>query len=144
MHFCCQSNGYTGCCLINPLQIFAEVNTSICESSRKLSALGVHTSMESGIFSSQLQLFQLILFILDADNLCTVLLSRSNAWIVIWSVWQELCKAQGNSIKQNSKKLLPALKSLEQAIVRRHLDLADTCSSNEYKLQYLCSTSTAK
>ncbi|KAF5453210.1 hypothetical protein F2P56_028127 [Juglans regia] len=57
---------------------------------------------------------------------------------------QELCKAHGNSIQQNSRNLLPALKSLQKAITRIHQDLADTCSSNEYMLRYLCSTSTTK
>lgn len=54
---------------------------------------------------------------------------------------QELCKAHGNSIQQNSRNLLPALKSLQKAVTRLHQDLADTCSSNEYMLRYLCSTS---
>ncbi|KAG8379867.1 hypothetical protein BUALT_Bualt07G0134000 [Buddleja alternifolia] len=54
---------------------------------------------------------------------------------------QELCKAHGNSIQQNSRSLLPALKSLQKSITRLHQDLADTCSSNEYMLRYLCSTS---
>ncbi|KAK6124932.1 hypothetical protein DH2020_041343 [Rehmannia glutinosa] len=54
---------------------------------------------------------------------------------------QELSKAHGNSIQQNSRNLLPALKSLQKAITRLHQDLADTCSSNEYMLRYLCSTS---
>ncbi|KAG6780518.1 hypothetical protein POTOM_013380 [Populus tomentosa] len=53
---------------------------------------------------------------------------------------QELCKAHGNSIQQNSRNLLPALKSLQKAITRIHQDLADTCSSNEYMLRYLCSS----
>ncbi|CAN1126420.1 Periodic tryptophan protein 2 [Linum perenne] len=53
---------------------------------------------------------------------------------------QELCKTHGNSIQQNSRNLLPALKSLQKAITRIHQDLADTCSANEYMLQYLCST----
>ncbi|XP_065617482.1 periodic tryptophan protein 2, partial [Quercus suber] len=57
---------------------------------------------------------------------------------------QELCKAHGNSIQQNSRNLLPALKSLQKAITRTHQDLADTCSSNEYMLRYLCSTSAKK
>ncbi|KAM1359863.1 hypothetical protein FF2_046113 [Malus domestica] len=50
---------------------------------------------------------------------------------------QELCKVHGNSIQQNSRKLLPALKSLQTAITRTHQDLKETCSSNEYMLQYL-------
>nr|GMD32397.1 periodic tryptophan protein 2 homolog [Ipomoea batatas] len=54
---------------------------------------------------------------------------------------QELCKAHGQSIQQNSRNLLPALKSLQKAITRLHQDLADTCSSNEYLLRYLCSAS---
>lgn len=53
---------------------------------------------------------------------------------------QELCKVHGPSIQHNSRNLLPALKSLQKAITRSHQDLADTCSSNEYMLQYLCST----
>lgn len=95
-------------------------------------------------FRHNFQLFQLILFILHADNICTVLLSRSHSWIVIWFVWQELCKAHGNSIQQNSRNLLPALISLNKAITRIHQDLQETCSSNQYKLQYLCATSTTK
>ncbi|CAL5327694.1 unnamed protein product [Camellia sinensis] len=59
-----------------------------------------------------------------------------------WS--QELCKAHGQYIKQNSRNLLPSLKSLQKAITRLHQDLAETCSSNEYLLQYLCSTGTMK
>ncbi|CAL1405489.1 unnamed protein product [Linum trigynum] len=57
---------------------------------------------------------------------------------------QELCKAHGNSIQQQSRNLLPALKFLQKAITRIHQDLADTCSSNEYMLKYLCSTTTSK
>ncbi|KAK9666312.1 hypothetical protein RND81_14G176600 [Saponaria officinalis] len=57
---------------------------------------------------------------------------------------QEICKVHGNSIQQNSRKLLPALKSLQKAITRLHQDLAETCSSNEYTLRYLCTTSTEK
>ncbi|KAF3450839.1 hypothetical protein FNV43_RR06928 [Rhamnella rubrinervis] len=57
---------------------------------------------------------------------------------------QELCKAHGNSIQQNSRNLLPALKSLQKAITRIHQDLADTCSSNEYTLRYLCSSNSKK
>lgn len=63
-------------------------------------------------------------------------------FILRWS--QELCKAHGNSIQQNSRNLLPSLKSLQKAITRIHQDLAETCSSNEYMLRYLCSTSTKK
>ncbi|KAL5575626.1 hypothetical protein UlMin_017325 [Ulmus minor] len=63
-------------------------------------------------------------------------------FILRWS--QELCKAHGNSIQQNFRNLLPALKSLQKAITRIHQDLADTCSSNEYMLRYLCSTSSNK
>lgn len=55
---------------------------------------------------------------------------------------QELCKAHGQSIQQNSRNLLPALKSLQKAITRLHQDLAETCSSNEYMLRYLCSSGT--
>lgn len=54
---------------------------------------------------------------------------------------QELCKTHGHSIQQNSRNMLPALKSLQKAITRLHQDLADTCSSNQYLLRYLCSTS---
>ncbi|KAK1285392.1 hypothetical protein QJS10_CPB20g00624 [Acorus calamus] len=54
----------------------------------------------------------------------------------------ELCKAHGNFIKQNSRGLLPSLRSLQKAITRLHQDLAETCSSNEYLLKYLCSTGT--
>ncbi|CAI9753650.1 unnamed protein product [Fraxinus pennsylvanica] len=57
---------------------------------------------------------------------------------------QELSKAHGHSIQQNSRNLLPALKSLQKAITRLHQDLADTCSSNEYMLRYLCSTRNKK
>ncbi|CAI0450777.1 unnamed protein product [Linum tenue] len=57
---------------------------------------------------------------------------------------QELCKAHGISIQQQSRNLLPALKFLQKAITRIHQDLADTCSSNEYMLKYLCSTTTSK
>ncbi|XAR50577.1 hypothetical protein NMG60_11004934 [Bertholletia excelsa] len=57
---------------------------------------------------------------------------------------QELCKAHGHSIQQNSRNLLPALKSLQKAITRLHQDLAETCSSNEYLLRYLCSTGNKK
>ncbi|KAF6164535.1 hypothetical protein GIB67_025361 [Kingdonia uniflora] len=53
---------------------------------------------------------------------------------------QEICKAHGHSIQQNSRNLLPALRSLQKTITRLHQDLADTCSSNEYLLRYLCST----
>ncbi|GAB4842053.1 U3 snoRNP protein [Ancistrocladus abbreviatus] len=52
---------------------------------------------------------------------------------------QEICKAHGSSIQQNSRNLLPAMKSLQKAITRLHQDLADMCSSNEYMLKYLCS-----
>ncbi|KAK3411024.1 hypothetical protein EUGRSUZ_J03040 [Eucalyptus grandis] len=55
---------------------------------------------------------------------------------------QEICKAHGQSIQQNSRTLLPALKSLQKAITRMHQDLADTCASNEYMLRYLCSAGT--
>ncbi|KAK2974365.1 hypothetical protein RJ640_021221 [Escallonia rubra] len=54
---------------------------------------------------------------------------------------QELCKTHGHSIQQNSRNMLPALKSLQKSLTRLHQDLADTCSSNEYLLRYLCSTS---
>ncbi|GAY60046.1 hypothetical protein CUMW_199080 [Citrus unshiu] len=57
---------------------------------------------------------------------------------------QELCKTHGNTIQQNSRNLLPSLKSLQKSITRIHQDLADTCSSNEYMLQYLCSVGAKK
>ncbi|KAF4399740.1 hypothetical protein G4B88_022823 [Cannabis sativa] len=57
---------------------------------------------------------------------------------------QELCKVHGNSIQQTSRNLLPSLKSLQKAITRIHQDLAETCSSNEYMLRYLCSSSSKK
>ncbi|KAK1578192.1 hypothetical protein Q3G72_028341 [Acer saccharum] len=40
---------------------------------------------------------------------------------------QELCKSHGSSIQQNSRNLLPSLKSLQKAITRIHQDFADTC-----------------
>ena len=55
--------------------------------------------------------------------------------------WQEICKVHGHSIQQNSKNLLPTLKSLQKAITSSHQDLADMCSSNEYTLRYLCASS---
>ncbi|KAJ3704006.1 hypothetical protein LUZ61_007711 [Rhynchospora tenuis] len=55
---------------------------------------------------------------------------------------QDLCKVHGHYIQQNSRTLLPALKSLQKAITKLHQDLADTCSSNEYLLRYLCSSGT--
>lgn len=57
---------------------------------------------------------------------------------------QELCKAHGTAIQQKSRDLLPALKALQKAITRIHQDLADTCSSNEYMLRYLCSATSHK
>ncbi|KAL7139996.1 hypothetical protein ABFS83_09G090900 [Erythranthe nasuta] len=63
-------------------------------------------------------------------------------FVMQWS--QELFKAHGDSIQQNSRKLSPAMKSLQKAITMLHQDLADTCSSNEYMLRYLCSTSNKK
>ncbi|KAJ0076070.1 hypothetical protein Patl1_34448 [Pistacia atlantica] len=63
-------------------------------------------------------------------------------FILRWS--QELCKTHGNSIQQNSRNLLPSLKSLQKAITRIHQDIADTCSSNEYMLRYLCSVGAKK
>ncbi|KAK9101926.1 hypothetical protein Sjap_019180 [Stephania japonica] len=54
---------------------------------------------------------------------------------------QELCKTHGQLIQQNSRSLLPALRSLQKVITRLHQDLSDTCSFNEYSLRYLCSTS---
>ncbi|XP_042475574.1 periodic tryptophan protein 2 [Macadamia integrifolia] len=53
---------------------------------------------------------------------------------------EELCKVHGHSIQQNSISLIPALRSLQKSITRLHQDLADTCSSNEYLLRYLCLT----
>uniref|UniRef100_A0A1D1ZDQ3 Periodic tryptophan protein 2 n=1 Tax=Anthurium amnicola TaxID=1678845 RepID=A0A1D1ZDQ3_9ARAE len=55
---------------------------------------------------------------------------------------QEVCKLHGNFIQQNSHSLSTALRSLHKAIMRLHQDLADMCSSNEYLLRYLCSSST--
>ncbi|KAJ9190078.1 hypothetical protein P3X46_001311 [Hevea brasiliensis] len=69
---------------------------------------------------------------------------KSELLLVSISNLQELCKAHGNSIQQNSRNLLPYLKSLHKAITRIHQDLADTCSSNEYLLRYLCSASNKK
>ncbi|KAL9232034.1 hypothetical protein vseg_007183 [Gypsophila vaccaria] len=57
---------------------------------------------------------------------------------------QEIGKVHGNTIQQNSRKLLPVLKSLQKAITRMHQDLAEMCSSNEYTLRYLCTTSMEK
>ncbi|KAL2926244.1 Periodic tryptophan protein 2 [Bienertia sinuspersici] len=57
---------------------------------------------------------------------------------------QEICKVHGHSIQQNSRNLLPALKSLQKAITGLHQDLAEMCSSNEYTLRYLCSTGMKK
>ncbi|GAB2269473.1 U3 snoRNP protein [Dionaea muscipula] len=54
---------------------------------------------------------------------------------------QEICKVHGHSIQRNSRNMLPGLKSLQKAITRLHQDLAETCSSNQYMLRYLCSTS---
>ncbi|CAM8882854.1 unnamed protein product [Rhodiola kirilowii] len=56
---------------------------------------------------------------------------------------QELCKVHGSSIQSNSRSLLPSLKSLQKSITRLHQDLANTCSSNEYMLQYLCSSNSS-
>ncbi|KAK9141647.1 hypothetical protein Syun_011047 [Stephania yunnanensis] len=44
---------------------------------------------------------------------------------------QELCKTHGQSIQQNSRSLLPALRSLQKAITRLHQDLADTWNRND-------------
>ncbi|KZV39552.1 periodic tryptophan protein 2 [Dorcoceras hygrometricum] len=54
---------------------------------------------------------------------------------------QELCKFHGTVLQQNSTNLRPALRTLQNAVTRLRKDLADTCSSNEYMLRYLCSTS---
>ncbi|XP_075514279.1 periodic tryptophan protein 2 [Primulina tabacum] len=54
---------------------------------------------------------------------------------------QELCKFHGTVIQQNFTNLRPALRTLQNSVIRLHKDLADTCSSNEYMLRYLCSTS---
>lgn len=68
---------------------------------------------------------------------------NSHQWLlVVLFLLQELCKAHGHSIQQNSRSLLPALRSLQKAITRLHQDLSDICSSNEYLLRYLCSSST--
>lgn len=77
------------------------------------------------------------MYMLDLSAVCT------SGWLNfdLSIAWQELCKSHGNSIQQNSRNLLPSLKSLQKAITRLHQDLADTCSSNEYMLRYLCSTS---
>ncbi|XP_074574086.1 periodic tryptophan protein 2 [Curcuma longa] len=61
-------------------------------------------------------------------------------FLLLWC--QGLFKAHGNAIQQNSRSLLPALRSLQKSISMLHQDLTDTCSSNEYLLRYLCSTST--
>ncbi|VAH09388.1 unnamed protein product [Triticum turgidum subsp. durum] len=61
-------------------------------------------------------------------------------FILLWA--QELCKVDGSYIQQNSRTLLPALKSLQKSITKLHQDLADTCSSNEYMLKYLSSAGT--
>ncbi|KAK1579033.1 hypothetical protein Q3G72_035076 [Acer saccharum] len=45
-------------------------------------------------------------------------------FILRW--YQELCKSHGSSIQQNSRNLLPSLKSLQKAITRIHQELADT------------------
>lgn len=55
---------------------------------------------------------------------------------------QELCRAHGHFIQQNSRNFLPALRSLQKAITKLHQDLTDMCSSNEYLLRYLCSMGT--
>jgi periodic tryptophan protein 2 len=69
-------------------------------------------------------------------------------WLIsslsIFFLSQELCKVHGNYIQQNSRTLLPSLKSLQKSITRLHQDLADTCPSNEYLLKYLCSAGTKK
>lgn len=57
---------------------------------------------------------------------------------------QELCKVHGTSIQQNCQNLIPALKSLQKAIIRLQEDLTDVCSSNESKLRYLCTTSSTR
>ncbi|KAG0456274.1 hypothetical protein HPP92_024062 [Vanilla planifolia] len=61
-------------------------------------------------------------------------------FILLWC--QELCKVHGNFIHQNSRNLLPSLRSLQKSITKLHQDLMNICSSNEYMLRYLCSTST--
>ncbi|XP_020581444.1 periodic tryptophan protein 2 homolog [Phalaenopsis equestris] len=53
---------------------------------------------------------------------------------------QELFKIHGSFIRQNFRSLLPALRSLQKSITKLHQDMMDVCSSNEYLLQYLCST----
>ncbi|CAA6666031.1 unnamed protein product [Spirodela intermedia] len=54
---------------------------------------------------------------------------------------QELCKVHGDFIQKNSHSLFTALKYLHKSITKLHQDLSDMCSSNEYLLRYLCSTS---
>jgi len=129
MHFFCQSIGYTSYCLLSPIQISAKINRSIFWSFGKLSALGVYTPLVSGACCHLVKFY----------NLRALPVFRSNS-LFVFIFWQELCKAHGNSIQQNSRNLLPALKSLQKAITRIHQDLADTCSSNEYMLRYLCSS----
>ncbi|GAA0161732.1 hypothetical protein LIER_17979 [Lithospermum erythrorhizon] len=57
---------------------------------------------------------------------------------------KELCQYHGALIQQNSRNMLPALKSLQKSITRLHQDLAETCSSNVYLLRYLLTTSDKK
>ncbi|CAA7402795.1 unnamed protein product [Spirodela intermedia] len=54
---------------------------------------------------------------------------------------QELCKVHGDFIQKNSHSLFTALRYLHKSITKLHQDLSDMCSSNEYLLRYLCSTS---
>lgn len=69
----------------------------------------------------------------------TIYIYQSHSFLFII---QELCKVHGHYIQQNSRTLLPSLKSLQKSITRLHQDLADTCSSNEYLLKYLCTAGT--
>ncbi|KAL4194141.1 hypothetical protein AMTRI_Chr05g67220 [Amborella trichopoda] len=63
-------------------------------------------------------------------------------FVLVWC--QELCKSHGHTIQQNYRNLLPSLRSLQKSMTRLHQDLAETCSSNEYLLRYLCANGTMK
>ena len=56
--------------------------------------------------------------------------------------WQEICKVHGDFLQKNSHSLFSDLRYLHKSLTRLHQDLSDMCSSNEYLLRYLCSTST--
>ncbi|KAK7311851.1 hypothetical protein RJT34_10268 [Clitoria ternatea] len=62
-------------------------------------------------------------------------------FILRW--FQGLSKAHGISLLQSSRNHGPSLKSLHKSMSRLQ-DLADTCSSNEYMLRYICSLSAKK